>query len=350
MKKTFLIPFLLLVISLTACKQTNSIPSSEKQLNQNQFTLVFASCNDQNREQPLWKPIINTQPDLFIWGGDNVYSDTDDMQKMASDYNKVWANKEYKKLAKNTPIIGTWDDHDYGKNDGGKEWHKKEEAQQVFLDFLKLEKDNPRRKREGVYHAQTFASKAGSIKVILLDTRYFRDSLKRNPNPKNDYERYIPWNEGEGGSILGSEQWQWFENELKDDSADFTVIVSSIQFLSNQHGFEKWANHPSEVEKMYQAIQRAKAKNILILSGDRHHAEVSVNQVTGLDDPLVDFTSSGLTHTWPGTPMDTNPYRVGEGTKELNFGVLYFDFENEKVTYQIRGENNILYQEFIQQY
>ena len=48
--------------------------------------------------------------------------------------------------------------------------------------------------------------------------------------------------------------------------------------------------------------------------------------------------------------MDNNPYRVGEGTKQLNFGVLNFDFANEKVTYQIRGENNVLYEEFIQQY
>ncbi len=56
------------------------------------FTLVFASCNDQNREQPLWKPIMENKPDLFVWGGDNIYADTDDMSKMQSDYNKVHAN------------------------------------------------------------------------------------------------------------------------------------------------------------------------------------------------------------------------------------------------------------------
>ena len=35
------------------------------------FTIVFASCNDQDREQPLWNPILENKPDLFIWGGDN---------------------------------------------------------------------------------------------------------------------------------------------------------------------------------------------------------------------------------------------------------------------------------------
>ncbi len=347
MKKILLLVSLLVVIS---CKETKQVVSSENKTENIPYTMVFASCNDQDREQPLWRPIINTNPDVFIWGGDNIYSDTDDMEKMASDYDKVWANEEYQELAKNTTVIGTWDDHDYGKNDAGKDWYKKEEAQQVFFDFLQLPEDDPRRKREGVYHSQTLTTDAGSIKVILLDTRYFRGPLKGNPNPKNEYERYIPWEDGEGGSILGAEQWKWFENELKDNSADFTVIVSSIQFLSNQHGFEKWGNHPSEVKKMYKTLKNAKAKNILILSGDRHHAEVSVTKVPGLEDPLIDFTSSGLTHTWPGTPMDKNPYRVGEGTKELNFGVLYFDFVNEKVSYEIRGENNVLYQEFNQQY
>ncbi|PVW13520.1 alkaline phosphatase D family protein [Marixanthomonas spongiae] len=342
------IAFLLAFLTLTACKQTQQVASSETK--PEPFTMVFASCNDQDREQPLWKPIINTQPDVFIWGGDNVYSDTDDMEKMAADYDKVWANTGYQELVKNTPIIGTWDDHDYGKNDAGKEWHKKEEAQQVFLDFLQLPKNDPRRKREGVYHAQTFTTDAGSVKVILLDTRYFRGPLKENPNPENNYERYIPWEEGRGGSILGAEQWKWLARQLQDDTPNFTVIVSSIQFLSNQHGFEKWANHPSEVKKMYKTLQNTKANNILILSGDRHHAEVSVNKTAGLDAPLVDFTSSGLTHTWPGTPMDINPYRIGEGTKQLNFGVLYFDFAQERVTFEIRGKNNELLEQYTQQY
>lgn len=346
MKKMLL---LLMVITLIGCNQTKQIVSESK-IETTPFTIVFASCNDQDRKQPLWNFINETNPNVFIWGGDNVYADTDDMEKMALDYNKVWANEDYQKLAKNTTIIGTWDDHDYGKNDAGKDWYKKEEAQQLFLDFLRLPKDHPRRDRKGVYHSQTFEAGAGSIKVILLDTRYFRGPLKKNLNPNNQLERYIPWEEGEGGSILGEEQWKWLENELKDNTANFTVIVSSIQFLSNQHGFEKWSNHPSEVKKMNTILKKAKAKNILMLSGDRHHAEISVDKDTDLGYPLVDFTSSGLTHTWPGTPMENNPYRIGKGTKELNFGVLYFDFANDTVTFEIRGEENVLYEKYTQQY
>lgn len=309
------------------------------------YTIVFGSCNDQDRAQPLWKPILENNPDVFIWGGDNVYADTADMQKMESDYNKVWANPDYQELANTTQIIGTWDDHDYGKNDAGIEWEKKEEAQTLLLDFLKVSESDPRRSQEGVYTSQFFNTERGSIKVILLDTRYFRTEL----NPSDiEGRRYDPWEVSDGGSILGDAQWKWLEKELGEPSADFTMIVSSIQFLADEHGWEKWGNHPSEVQKMYSVIENAKARNIFFVSGDRHHGEVSVNNNAGLSYPLVDFTSSGLTHTFPGDPMDSNRYRVGEGTKDLNYGVFHFDFDTQTVLMELRGIDNTLIQEFKQ--
>jgi len=336
---------------LVACKgnknTTDSNDTGSNGLTAENLTLAFASCNDQDRPQPLWKPILKHNPDVFIWGGDNVYADTADMKKMETDYNKVWANPDYQALAKATKITGTWDDHDYGKNDAGVEWEKKEEAQTLLLDFLKVPANDPRRSREGVYTSETYTTQEGSVKVILLDTRYFRSGLR-----ESDMEgrRYEAWTEADGGTILGATQWTWLEEELKDDTADFTVIVSSIQFLAKEHGWEKWGNHPAEVEKMYAMLRAAKANNILILSGDRHHAEISVNKKAGLGYPLVDFTTSGLTHTFPGTPMDENQYRVGEGSKKLNFGVLEFDFKTGQVNMEVRGENDVLLDAYTQQY
>lgn len=41
-------------------------------------------------------------------------------------------------------IVGTWDDHDYGLNDAGKEYEGKDASQQVMLDFLDEAPDSPR--------------------------------------------------------------------------------------------------------------------------------------------------------------------------------------------------------------
>ena len=86
------------------------------------FVIAFGSCNKQYEQQPLWDDIVKQQPDLFIWGGDNIYSDTDDMSKMQADYQQQKNNPDYRKLLTSTPVIGVWDDHDYGKNDAGSEW------------------------------------------------------------------------------------------------------------------------------------------------------------------------------------------------------------------------------------
>ncbi len=332
MKNSWLVILLVLLVS---CKKKED------------FTLVFASCNDQNREQPLWKPIADNKPDLFIWGGDNIYADTDDMSKMQSEYNKVHANPEYAKLLDLVPVLGTWDDHDYGENDAGKEWAKKEEAKQLFWDFLKFPKDDPLREQEGVYYSRKHGNSSGTVKFILLDTRTFRDSLLKS---EIEGRRFDPWGIDKEGTVLGDKQWQWLEAELNDTSADFNVIVSSIQFLAYEHGWEKWGNFPSEVEKMKRILKDASAKNILFVSGDRHMAEFSVAQIDGLSYKLVDFTTSGLTHTYPDSPDTPNKYRVGKPIKDINFGLLRFDFQNKKVMMEVRGRDNLLLDKFEQQY
>ncbi len=307
------------------------------------FTAVFASCNDQTMKQPLWKPIINTQPDVFVWGGDNIYTDTRDTIKMKKDYALLLSHPDYQELKKKTTIIGTWDDHDYGKNDAGTEWEVKKEAQKIFFDFMEVPADSPRRKQDGVYTAEVYTTPKGKVKIILLDTRYFRTGLKKS-NVRG--RRYESWGKDHNGTILGAKQWQWLERELQDTTVAFTVINSSIQVLSAEHGWERWATFPAELEKLKQTIKNAQSKNIFIISGDRHLSEFSVDSIAGLSYEIVDFTTSGLTKTFPDNPDEYNPLREGKQVKQLNFGVVYFDFDNQRVRMEIRGKNNVVYERY----
>ena len=150
--------------------------------------------------------------------------------------------------------------------------------------------------------------------------------------------------------MLGEAQWHWLEKELKSSDAQFNVIVSSIQFLSNKHGFEAWANFPHEIDKLEQIIVSSKAKGTFIISGDRHIATFSSKDIPGLSYPLVDFTSSGLTHIYANFSGEENPFVKGEVVKEINFGILKFDFDKNKVIMEIRGKENKLLQEYVQIY
>jgi len=329
----------LLLISCSTIKKV--VPQEE-----NDFTIAFGSCNKQNTENILWKEIIKNKPNLWIWGGDNIYADTHDMNKLKNDYATLKNQKGYVSLTNNIPVMATWDDHDYGKNDSGIESPTKKEAQQVFLDFLNIDSTSERRKQEGIYNSKNFKTKKGSIKVIILDTRYFRTALTKST--KNS-KRFMP-NVFGNGTILGATQWQWLTNELENSKADFNIVLSSIQVLAAEHGFETWGNFPHEVEKLKKLIVKSNAKGVLLLSGDRHISEFSKTTVAKLSFPLIDFTSSGLTHAYKGFTNEKNKYRVKGVVSEISFGILKFDFETHKITMQMRGKNNKLLQELFQVY
>ena len=312
----------------------------------NEFVLSFGSCNNQNVQNNLWEPILSHNPDLFIWGGDIIYSDTEDMKFMTKNYAKMKSDSSYTHFTKKVPILGTWDDHDYGLNDGGSDYKQKDSVQQIFLDFFDVPLDDPRRIQKGIYFAKEIEVEDASIKIIILDTRFFRSGLTKDPT---GIKRYIP-NDSDSITMLGEPQWQWLEKELSDSKAQFNVIMSSIQLLSYEHGFESWGTMPQEVKKMEDMLSKSKAKGIIFLSGDRHIAEISSKDVEGLDFPLIDMTSSGMTHSYDSFKGEPNPYRVTEVVPYKNFGILKFDFDKNKVTMEIRGEENVLYQSIEQKY
>ncbi|MFD0861332.1 alkaline phosphatase D family protein [Sungkyunkwania multivorans] len=306
------------------------------------FVIAFGSCNDENRENVLWTPILKQQPNLWIWGGDNIYSTTDNLKKKRMDYLQQSENGHYVKVRSAMSIMGTWDDRDYGKKDGGGDYGMKQDSQQLFLDFLGLAPTHPLRQREGVYTSKVFETSGGSVKIIILDTRYFRTDLNKSDD---EDKRYEPNTYGEG-SILGEAQWQWLQTVLSNSEADFNVIVSSIQVLSGEHGNETWANFPHEQERLFNLIRTSKAKRIFILSGDRHFSEFSKKQLEGMAYPLIDFTSSGLTHTLRNFKGEPNRYRIGELISEVSFGLLKFDFESKTVMMEMRGKHNALLQDY----
>lgn len=336
MKNYFLIVFL--TVAFWSCKKDR--PKTIETFDTDELTIAFGSCNNQFAENNLWDDVLAQHPQVWIWGGDVIYSDTDDSDKMAHDYQVQLSQKEYQTLQSQVKIMGTWDDHDYGLNDGGEEYTMKEKSQELFLDFLDVPDNDIRRDREGVYYSKVLQTKSGSVKVMVLDTRYFRTALTPSTI---EGKRYEPNTYGDG-TILGDTQWQWLEQALKASQSDFNIIVSSIQVLSNKHGFETWGNFPHEVDRLEKLLVQYKPKNVIVLSGDRHISEFSKGTIPGLDYPLIDFTSSGLTHSYSDFSGEDNPYRIGTVVFDKSFGVLKFNFKTQTVLMEMRGDNNTLQQ------
>ena len=344
LKVICIFPFLLFACKSSKSDVNKDIENTPKVASD--FTIAFGSCNKQNIENVLWDDIMQQKPNLWIWGGDNIYADTDNMETLRTEYNKQLNHEDYKRLIATTKILGTWDDHDYGLNDGGEEFEMKKESQQIFLDFMGVTKNDKRRQKEGIYHTEEIKTKNGIIKIIVLDTRYFRSRLVKDTESK---KRYKPTTD-KALTILGEIQWQWLKNELQISNADFNIIVGSIQFLSWEHGFETWGNFPHELNRLENVIANSKAKGVLLLSGDRHISEFSRKSIEGLSYPLIDFTSSGLTHSYTNFSGENNKYRVGKVVSEKSYGLLKFNFKDSKITMEMYADNNKKLNQFIQRY
>nr|WP_254448622.1 alkaline phosphatase D family protein [Spirosoma rhododendri] len=151
----------LLVVALLSpgCRSNRPTPVKRAQVASSRKaiqTIAFGSCSRQSLPQPLWDDIVAAKPDLWIWLGDNIYGDSESMDTLRAKYALQKSNPIYQQLRQSTPILGVWDDHDYGVNDGGKEYPRRRESQQVMLDFLDVPANDPRRTQEGAYSAQTF--------------------------------------------------------------------------------------------------------------------------------------------------------------------------------------------------
>ena len=307
--------------------------------------IAFGSCADQDKPLPIFDTIVAAKPELLLLIGDNIYADLDRGRKVTpvviqEKYETLAKLPGFQKLKAACPILATWDDHDLGKNDAGAEFPFKDESQKLFLDFFGIGKDDPRRARKGVYSSATYGPAGKRVQIILLDTRYHRSALKKAPyDPVNRIAGYLP-NTDPDATVLGAEQWKWLEGELKKP-AEVRLLISSIQVIADEHPFEKWANFPKERDRLYQLIRDTKANGIVILSGDRHLAEVSLDPKS-VGYPLYDITSSGLNQGSKGWRVpEKNSHRVASMPYGDNFGTVLIDWSGDdpRLTLQVRDED-----------
>lgn len=307
--------------------------------------IAFGSCNKLDKPQNMWDAVNANNPNLWIWLGDIIYADTTDMKALAKMYKTLKNVPGYKKMREKTQVIGIYDDHDYGVNDGGKGYPKKKQSKKCLMDFLDVPTKAIQRTQEGGYVSYTFGKAPQTIKVIVLDTRYFRDTLLPDPSKKSRYLHNTT------GDMLGETQWKWLEKELKNSKANLTLLCSSVQILPDEHAYEKWGNFPAARKRLLALLAQSKPKNLLLLTGDRHMAEISKMDLQGLPYPLYEFTSSGMTHIRSGN-SEPNHFRVGDMIVKRNFGILKIQWNQDRpvVTMQVRGLQNEMFQEVTVRY
>ncbi len=308
------------LLVLVGCSEPSPTPITK---------IAFGSCAWNDGELPVFNLIADYKPDYFIFLGDNIYGDTYKPEVLREKYARLAAKESYQNLKKQVPILATWDDHDFGWNDAGKEYPLKEVSKDIFLDFFDEPKDSERRNHPGIYHSYQKQIGDKTLQIILLDVRTFRDGLKKYNGEFEDDRRYFyhldyaPHTNSDS-TLLGTEQWAWLEQQLQKP-ADIRLIGSGTQFGIEFNGYEAWANFPHEQKRMVELIEKTQANGVVFISGDVHYAELS--KFKDAPYPLYDFTASGLSATWHFATPNAN--RIEGPVMDNHFGLISIYWEQD---------------------
>ena len=296
--------------------------------------IAYGSCIDQTRPAPIWDTILAGKPDLFVFGGDNVYCEMPySLARLRRAYAIAAESPGMSRLRRSVPHISIWDDHDYGLNDGGAEFAFKAESKAEFIEFWKLAADDPRRSRDGLYHAQVFGPPGRRVQVVLLDERWFRSPWKRtDQRDAPGKERYVP-DDSLDKTMLGEDQWRWLDAQLRQP-AEVRLLVSGVQVVAEGHGWERWGNFPRERERLYRLIAATGAQGVVFLSGDRHIGAL-YRESSGTPYPFYEMTSSGITHPWREAD-EAGPNRLGALFTEYHYGTVDIDWAAAGLSLAIR--------------
>ena len=298
----------------------------------------FGSCLDQKMPQPIWKSVLAQQPDLFLMIGDNVYGDikSPDLAELIEAYRLQARHPEFAEARAAFPFLATWDDHDYGVNDGGGSFQYRARSADLFRAFWQMDVRQP---DGGIYHSRIIGSETRRVQIIMLDTRSFRSDFKRKGPDFPYWGRYMP-DPSAGRTILGETQWSWLAGELRRP-AEVRLLVSSIQVLAEGHGFERWGNLPRERQRLVDLLNETAANGVVLLSGDRH-AGAMYKLEGGTRYPVYELTASSLNRSYGPSKDERVPPLISGIYHPENFGLATIDWEKRLLKLALHGMDGVV--------
>lgn len=311
---------------ISSCSHLSKWSKGTNPDNNNKTTIGFGSCLDQDASAPIFQAILKSPPQIFLFMGDNGYLDKPELKDPADGYRKISKQIYFEELSKKSQVYAIWDDHDFGLDDGGKAWEKKDLYRKAYLDFWKNDSALIGKSSAGINHSVVVPQACNNeIRIILLDTRTFRSPLLHGTSAATP--EYIP-DDSQTKSILGETQWLWLEEELKKES-DIVILVSSIQVIPTGHPFEKWNNLPRERSRLLNLIDQYPQKTIILLSGDRHKGSIAKIQLPHYGE-LYEVTSSSLNQALRKQTPEKDPTYLEPSYPKENVGFLEIDRGHRK--------------------
>ena len=298
-------------------------------------------------------------PKDSFWGGRKTREATPEVLKELYDRlldvpgyrtftrrNRDSEQEQQRTLPPPLPVLGVFDDHDYGRNNGDKYYQYRNESARLFMEFLEkssrastvefsvMEKRAVEGK--GVYGVKVFDFYRPAGHELLSDREAAIEPSLSGENAEKLSDRSValflldcrsqktPWKTGfpdkfmldYEADFLGEDQWKWLEDSLERSTASVNVIVQGLQVHADRYfdgnKVEDWSRFPMSQHRLYQTILKSGVSAPVLVSGDVHMAELLRRDCRPADGsssmrPLLEVTTSGMTHSW-GTQLCARPH------------------------------------------
>jgi hypothetical protein len=237
-------------------------------------TAAFVSCANASSE-PVWERLGALRPDLLVLGGDTPYVDVEDLATSRAKHRAFLETPFMQALVRGTPVAGTWDDHDFGLNNGNgvSAADFKANTRQAFVEYRAHDRFGTG--TEGVYHKTDL----GVMELFLLDPRWWSQT---EASPVDASKK----------TCFGPAQWQWIRESLEASRAPFKVLVMGQIWQDKKNGetddmFTYWY----ERDALLDFIRAKQIPGVVLVGGDIHVSRHLVHpRRTGYD--LQDFIIS----------------------------------------------------------
>jgi len=249
-------------------------------------------------------------PDLFLYFGDTIYSDSETGTEPALTLQAKWRKYRQNRIAATRAVLKSvstwagWDDHEVINDFDGAVLAQDDPAllqagRAAFNDYWPV--------REARYYRKVDVG--SEIDLIFLDERSFRtqspdepDSPCRDAEGTLDLVPTMPASfraelglgpvdpaclahiEDPSRTMLGAEQLQWFKEALSSSTATWKLIVNQVPITQIYAlPYDRWEAYHAEREEVLQFIADNGISNVVFLTTDTH-ANVGARVYVDIDE------------------------------------------------------------------
>ncbi len=294
-----------------------------------ELKILIASCMsdaaEASAQKEIWNRAFQENPDFMLLIGDNVYADWSPEGKvevtpklLSKRYTETRLALQAFRQKKLIPTFSVWDDHDYGQNNGTKDFKYKRQVSQLFSQFFPI-----RPLGSSYITGPGISSKIHlpNLDLILLDNRSFRTEKST-----------------QGGTHFGEDQEAWLFDGM--DSKKLNILISGDQWFGGYHPFESFEGDHPENFKTFLGKLKSKSSPVLFISGDRHLSEIIKVPDQALGRKSYEITSSAIhANVYPDAfKKNPSPNQIAGVAGKINYVTLEIPNKNPVKWMRVRSK------------